>query len=229
MLQVRKANERGYADHGWLKANHTFSFAGYYDPAHIHFSHLRVINEDFVAPTMGFGTHPHDNMEILTYVLEGRIAHKDSMGNVKEFNAGEFQFMSAGSGVTHSEFNPSNDEMLHLYQIWIIPNVKDNAPRYDQRRFADEEGATLILSPTGEGESFRAYQDMKLWRYQYKADQTIDISLNSARNYWLQVVKGELKVNDIALSSSDAVGIRAEERAKIETSSDVEFLLFDLK
>lgn len=229
MLQVRKANERGYADHGWLKANHTFSFAGYYDPTHIHFSHLRVINEDFVAPAMGFGTHPHDNMEILTYVLEGRIAHKDSMGNVKEFNAGEFQFMSAGRGVTHSEFNPSDDEMLHLYQIWIIPNVKDKEPRYAQHRFTDKEGATLILSPTGEGESFQVYQDMQLWRYQYKAEQAVEIALDSARNYWLQVVKGDLTVNGVALSTSDAVGIRAEELANIETSSDVEFLLFDLK
>lgn len=229
MLQVRKANERGYANHGWLESYHTFSFADYYDRNHMHFSDLRVINEDLVVPTMGFGTHPHKDMEILSYVLKGTIAHKDSMGNVETFSAGEFQIMSAGTGVYHSEFNPSETEDLHFLQIWIMPNELGIKPRYDQKKFADKEGATLILSPNAKDESFKVYQDMKLWRHQYQADQAVEIELNSARNYWLQVVKGDLTVNGVVLSTFDAVGIRAEELAKIETSSDVEFLLFDLK
>lgn len=229
MLQVRKANERGYANHGWLESYHTFSFADYYDRNHMHFSDLRVINEDLVAPTMGFGTHPHKDMEILSYVLKGTIAHKDSMGNVETFSAGEFQIMSAGTGVYHSEFNPSETEDLHFLQIWIMPNELGIKPRYDQKKFADKEGATLILSPNAKDESFKVYQDMKLWRHQYQADQAVEIELNSARNYWLQVVKGDLTVNGVVLSTFDAVGIRAEELAKIETSSNVEFLLFDLK
>ncbi|QIM68351.1 pirin family protein [Basfia succiniciproducens] len=229
MLQVRKANERGYANHGWLESYHTFSFADYYDRNHMHFSDLRVINEDLVAPTMGFGTHPHKDMEILSYVLKGTIAHKDSMGNVETFSAGEFQIMSAGTGVYHSEFNPSETEDLHFLQIWIMPNELGIKPRYDQKKFADKEGATLILSPNAKDESFKVYQDMKLWRHQYQADQAVEIELNSARNYWLQVVKGDLTVNGVVLSTFDAVGIRAEELAKIEISSDAEFLLFDLK
>ena len=133
MLKIRRANERGHANRGWLKAYHSFSFADYFDRNHMHFSDLRVINENFVQPTMGFGMHPHKDMEILTYVLEGKIAHKDSMGNVKEFNAGEFQIMSAGSGVYHSEFNPSETETLHLLQIWIMPNEYGITPRYGQK------------------------------------------------------------------------------------------------
>ena len=229
MLQVRKANERGHANHGWLDSYHTFSFADYYDRNHMNFSDLRVINEDVVEPGMGFGTHPHKDMEILSYALEGSIAHKDSMGNIKTFSAGEFQIMSAGTGVTHSEFNPNNVERLHFLQIWIMPNELGIQPRYNQKIFADQEGATLILSPNAEGESFKIYQDMKLWRYQYPAGKVTDISLNPARNYWLQVVKGDLKVNGTTFSTSDAAGIRAEDLITIETGSEVEFLLFDLR
>lgn len=229
MLKIRRAHERGQANHGWLKANHTFSFADYFDRNHMHFSDLRVINEDFVAGGMGFGMHPHKDMEILTYVLEGAIAHKDSMGNEKQFTAGEFQIMSAGTGVYHSEFNPNENEELHLYQIWIMPNELGITPRYGQKRFADQEGGTLILSPNAEGESFKVYQDMKLWRYQYPADKAVKIELNSARRYWLQVVKGDLNVNGETLSTSDAMSFTAEEVAEIQTKTDVEFLLFDLR
>lgn len=228
MLQVRKAHERGNGSFDWLESYHTFSFASYYDPRHIHFSHLRVINEDFIAAERGFGMHPHDNMEILTYVLQGRVAHQDSMGNKTEVKAGEFQIMSAGTGIFHSEVNPDAAETLHLYQIWIIPNQKDVTPRYSQDKFADREGGTLILSPTAEDGSFKIYQDMKLWRYQYRAEQTAEIALNSQRSYWLQVVKGELTVNGIALQTSDAIGIRSEDLLAIQTNSAVEFLLFDL-
>ncbi|WGE81075.1 pirin family protein [Actinobacillus equuli subsp. haemolyticus] len=228
MLQVRKANERGDGSFDWLESYHTFSFANYYDPKHIHFSHLRVINEDFIAPARGFGMHPHDNMEILTYVLNGRVAHKDSMGNQTEVKAGEFQIMSAGTGIFHSEMNPDLEETLHLYQIWIIPNQKDVTPRYSQDKFADREGGTLILSPTAEQGSFKIYQDMKLWRYQYAATKNAQIELDSNRSYWLQVVKGQLSVNGTPLETSDALGIRAEQLLTIQTDSDVEFLLFDL-
>lgn len=228
MLQLRKAEDRGDGSFDWLESYHTFSFANYYDPKHIHFSHLRVINEDFIAPSRGFGMHPHDNMEILTYVLKGRVAHKDSMGNTTEVRAGEFQIMSAGTGIFHSEMNPSADETLHLYQIWIIPNQKDVIPRYSQSRFADQEGGTLILSPTAENGSFKVYQDMKLWRYQYGANKAETLTLNPNRRYWLQVVKGELSVNGTPLKTSDALGISLENQLEIQTACDCEFLLFDL-
>ncbi|AHG76925.1 pirin family protein [Mannheimia varigena] len=228
MLQLRKANERGSGSFDWLESYHTFSFANYYDPKHIHFSHLRVINEDFIVPNYGFGKHPHDNMEILTYVLSGRVAHEDSMGNKTEVKAGEFQIMSAGTGIFHSEVNPSSDETLHLYQIWIIPNQKDVTPRYSQDKFAPKEGATLILSPNAEEGSFKIYQDMKLWRYQYPTEKSEQIALNPNRSYWLQVVKGNLSVNGVELSTSDALGIRQETALEIAAQDDVEFLLFDL-
>ncbi|HDL1260190.1 TPA: pirin family protein [Mannheimia haemolytica] len=228
MLQLRKANERGDGSFSWLKSYHTFSFANYYDLKHIHFSHLRVINEDFIAPNHGFGKHPHDNMEILTYMLKGRVAHEDSMGNKTEVKAGEFQIMSAGTGVFHSEINPDPNETLHLYQIWIIPNQKDVTPRYNQDRFAPKEGATLILSPNAEEGSFKIYQDMKLWRYQYPTAKSEQLALEPNRSYWLQVVKGNLNINGVELSTSDALGIRQEKALKINTQDDVEFLLFDL-
>lgn len=228
MLQIRKAAERGNGSFDWLESYHTFSFANYYDPKHMHFSHLRVINEDFIAPNHGFEKHPHDNMEILTYVLNGRVAHQDSMGNQTEVKAGEFQIMSAGTGVFHSEINPDAEETLHLYQIWIIPNQKDVTPRYSQDKFVDKEGATLILSPNADEDSFKIYQDMKLWRYQYPAEKSVQITLNPNRSYWLQVVRGNLSVNGIELSNSDALGIRQEISIDINSQSEVEFLLFDL-
>ncbi|MEG9489086.1 pirin family protein [Mannheimia indoligenes] len=228
MLQLRKAHERGNGSFDWLESYHTFSFANYYDPKHIHFSHLRVINEDFIAPNYGFGKHPHDNMEILTYVLSGRVAHEDSMGNKTEVKAGEFQIMSAGTGIFHSEVNPSSEETLHLYQIWIIPNQKDVTPRYSQDKFAPKEGATLILSPNAEDGSFKIYQDMKLWRYQYPTTKTEQVTLDSNRSYWLQVVRGNLTVNGVELTTSDALGIRQEDLLEINAQDDVEFLLFDL-
>lgn len=228
MLQVRYAHERGNGSFDWLQSYHTFSFANYYDPKHIHFSHLRVINEDKVAPARGFGKHPHDNMEILSYVLNGSLEHQDSMGNKAQLKAGEFQIMSAGTGIYHSEMNPSMDETAHFYQIWIIPNQMDITPRYEQGKFADKQGATLILSPNGAEGSFKVYQDMKLWRYQLAANHSENIALDANRNYWLQVVKGSLKVNGVELNTSDAVGIRAEQAIDIATSTEVEFLLFDL-
>ncbi|WP_439327821.1 pirin family protein [Lonepinella sp. BR2357] len=228
MLQTRYAQDRGDGSFDWLKSAHTFSFGSYYDPRHIHFSHLRVINEDFIAPERGFGKHPHDNMEILTYVLNGRVAHQDSMGNQTELKAGEFQIMSAGSGIFHSEINPDAEQTLHLYQIWIIPNKKDITPRYAQGHFADKQGGTLILSPEASEGSFKIYQDMKLWRYQFEAESAVEISLDLHRSYWLQVVHGRLSVNGETLKTSDAVAIKAEQALQIKTENQVEFLLFDL-
>lgn len=228
MLQLRKAHERGNGSFDWLESYHTFSFANYYDPRHMHFSHLRVINEDFIAPEHGFGMHPHSDMEILTYVLNGRVAHKDSMGNQTEVKAGEFQIMSAGTGIFHSEVNPDSQETLHLYQIWIMPNEKGVTPRYSQDRFPDKEGATLILSPNAEEGSFKIYQEMKLWRHQYRTETSETVVLNPQRRYWLQVVKGQLNANGISLNTSDALGISSESELAIQTQSDVEFLLFDL-
>ncbi len=228
MLYIRKANERGHANHGWLDSYHTFSFAGYYDARFMGFSNLRVINEDRVKAGFGFGTHPHNNMEILSYVLEGTIAHKDSMGNVEELKAGEFQIMSAGTGITHSEYNPSEQENLHFYQIWIEPNERNIQPRYDQKAFENKPGATLILSPNAENGSFKVYQDMKLWRYQLTENQRETLALNPERHYWLQVVKGDFTINGQAVSTSDGIAISQESSATLETASDVEFLLFDL-
>ncbi|MFC0323555.1 pirin family protein [Gallibacterium melopsittaci] len=228
MLYIRKSAERGHANHGWLDSYHTFSFAGYYDPRFMGFSHLRVINEDRIMPSKGFGTHPHRNMEILTYVLEGTVAHKDSMGNIEELKAGECQIMSAGSGITHSEFNPSETEMLHLYQIWIEPNEMNITPRYAQKAFAEVEGATLILSPTAEANSFKVYQDMKLWRYQFKQTQQTSIPLEEKRHYWLQMIKGSAKINEQYVQAGDAIAVTNELALKIKIDNHVEFLLFDL-
>lgn len=228
MLQIRKAEERGHAYHGWLESWHTFSFADYYDPQHMHFSHLRVMNDDYIAPTMGFGMHPHNDMEILTYVLNGRVAHKDSMGNQTEVKAGEFQIMSAGTGIFHSEFNPDEKETLHLYQIWILPNEKGITPRYAQGTFADKEGATLILSPNAENGSFKIYQNMKLWRYQFSQKNSENLPLDLNRRYWLQVVKGSVSVSGNTLFEGDALGISQESALQIENNENCEFLLFDL-
>lgn len=229
MLYIRKSDERGRANHGWLDARHSFCFGQYYDPDFMGFSDLKVINEDRVAPTMGFGTHPHKDMEILTYVLAGTIAHKDSMGNVKDFVAGEFQIMSAGTGVTHSEFNPSDSQTLHLLQIWIQPNQFGIAPRYDQKRFDDKQGGTLILSPNGEDGSFKVYQDTKLWRYQYAKDDKDSILLDNNRHYWLQMVKGDLTINGNAVCQGDGVAMAQISTLDVVANSDCEFLLFDLR
>lgn len=229
MQIIRPAAERGHANFGWLDSHHSFSFGNYYDPAHMGFSDLRVINEDRVTPGAGFGTHPHRDMEILSYVLDGAIAHKDSMGNVETVPAGEFQIMSAGTGVTHSEFNPL-DAPLHFLQIWIMPNQLGIDPRYDQKAFANAEGGTLILSPDARDNSLKVYQDMCLWRYQYSND-TADkqVSLDAKRRYWIQMVRGDITVNGDKLSAGDGLAIVDEESLTISNHSDSEFLLFDLR
>lgn len=228
MIYVRKAEERGYANHGWLDSWHTFSFANYYDANFMGFSALRVINEDIIDAGQGFGTHPHKDMEILTYVLSGTVEHQDSMGNKEQIPAGEFQIMSAGTGVRHSEYNASSSDPLHLYQIWIIPESTGIEPRYEQRRFADVQGRQLILSPDARDGSLKVYQDMTLSRWVLKAGESDNVTLDAARRIWIQVVKGDVQVNDQPVTTSDALAIWEESALTLKAGSDAEILLFDL-
>ena len=231
MLTLRKANERGHFNHGWLDTYHSFSFAGYYDERFMGFSALRVINEDRVAPSQGFGTHSHKDMEILTYVLSGSIAHKDSMGNEERVPSGEFQIMSAGSGITHSEFNLL-DKPLHFYQIWIIPNQLGITPRYEQKAFDRSKNKTLILSPNAEQNSLKIYQDMQLWLYKNITNETF--TLKSNRKAYIQVVRGKLEIRSkqtqpSIIETSDGAMCYAEYSFNLK-GLDVnnEVLIFDL-
>ena len=228
MIYVRKAEERGHANHGWLDSWHTFSFASYHDANFMGFSALRVINEDVVEGGQGFGTHPHKDMEILTYVLSGTVEHQDSMGNKEQIPAGEFQIMSAGTGVRHSEYNASASEPLHLYQIWIIPERTGIEPRYDQRRFPDVQGRQLVLSPDARDGSLKVYQDMTLSRWVLAAGEQDNVAIDAGRRIWIQVVKGDVTVNGQAVTTSDALAIWDESALTIEASSAAEVLLFDL-
>lgn len=228
MIYLRKAEDRGHAQHGWLKSWHTFSFANYYDPDFMGFSALRVINEDIIAPGQGFGTHPHKDMEILTYVLSGTVEHQDSMGNKEQIPAGEFQIMSAGTGVRHSEYNPSATEPLHLYQIWIMPQRAGVEPRYEQKRFDDPRGRQWVLTPDGREDSLKVWQDMTLSRQVVAAGGTQHLSLDNGRNYWVQVVKGKLAINEQSLKASDALALTEESSLTLQAEEDTEVLIFDL-
>lgn len=228
MIYVRKAEERGHANHGWLDSWHTFSFASYYDANFMGFSALRVINEDVIDGGQGFGTHPHKDMEILTYVLSGTVEHQDSMGNKEQIPAGEFQIMSAGIGVRHSEYNASESEPLHLYQIWIMPERNGIEPRYDQRRFPDVQGRQLVLSPDARDGSLKVYQDMTLSRWVLSAGEQDNVAIETGRRIWIQVVKGDVTVNGHPVTTSDALAIWDESALTLEASSAAEVLLFDL-
>ncbi|MGC0850763.1 pirin family protein [Pantoea agglomerans] len=228
MIYVRKAEERGHANHGWLDSWHTFSFASYHDANFMGFSALRVINEDVIDGGQGFGTHPHKDMEILTYVLSGTVEHQDSMGNKEQIPAGEFQIMSAGTGVRHSEYNASESEPLHLYQIWIIPERTGIEPRYDQRRFPEVQGRQLVLSPDAREGSLKVFQDMTLSRWVMAAGEQDNVAIDAGRRIWIQVVKGDVTVNGNAITTSDALAIWDESALTIEASSAAEVLLFDL-
>lgn len=228
MLHLRKSEQRGHANHGWLDTWHSFSFADYFDPSYMGFSALRVINEDFIDEGCGFPTHPHKDMEILTYVRQGRVAHKDSMGNATEVQAGEFQIMSAGTGIRHSEYNPSNDELLHLFQIWILPQQKGLEPRYAQRSFEPQSGPQLILSPDARDGSLQVFQDMQLWRWMLQQGEQATYTLLDNRRLWLQLVSGSLTVNGEQLENSDGLALWEENLLHIHADSDSEFLLFDL-
>ncbi len=230
MKTIRKANERGHADHGWLNSRHTFSFAEYYDPEWMGFGSLRVINDDRVAPEKGFGTHPHRDMEIITYVLSGQLEHKDSMGNGRIIRPGEVQYMSAGTGVRHSEFNPSPDEPVHFLQIWIQPDAKGTAPRYEEKSLNDRTNGQLhlVASKTGRDDSIAIHQDADLWLAHLNAGDTISHSLSADRKVWLHIAKGEIEVDGQALQSGDAVAIQDDNHIAIKAAEKSEVLLFDL-
>jgi redox-sensitive bicupin YhaK (pirin superfamily) len=229
--QLRLANQRGYADHGWLKSFHSFSFADYYDPAHMGFGPLRVINEDRVAAGMGFGTHAHRDMEIISYVLEGALAHKDSMGNGSAIRPGDVQRMSAGSGVTHSEFNHSRDGVTHFLQIWIQPNVTGIKPSYEEKHFdaASKQGQLrLIASPDGRDGSVLIHQDAFLFATLLGAGDHVSHALASGRLGYVHVARGRLTVNGTALEAGDAMKLAGPVEIALEKARDAEVLVFDL-
>ena len=231
MFQIRKANQRGHTDHGWLNTYHTFSFAKYQDPQHMGFRSLRVINEDRVAPGQGFGMHSHVNMEIISYVLSGFLEHKDGMGNGKVLRPGAFQRMSAGTGVTHSEFNPSATEPVHFYQIWLEPNESNIEPSYEQKEFADAEKRgrlRLVASPDGRDGSLTIRQDARVFLSVVLVNDEITYSLPVDRYAWLQLLSGEAMVNNHLLSASDGVAISDEPKITIQGNEESEFMLFDL-
>ena len=233
LVSIRRSEDRGHFDHGWVDTFHTFSFAEYQDPGQMGFSKLRVINQDRIQPGKGFGTHGHRNMEIISYVLEGVLEHKDSMGNGSRIKPGEVQFMSAGSGVTHSEFNASEREIAHLLQMWVIPEQTDTPPRYDQKKFPEEERQghlRLLVSPDGREDSIRIGQDVNLYGSLLAKAQRIDQKLNPKRSAWLHLALGRIRLNDSGevLSSGDGAAIRDEDRLLIIGEEAAEFVLFDL-
>jgi len=232
MITLRKSRERGYADHGWLDSFHTFSFADYYDARHMGFRSVRVINEDVVAPGRGFGTHPHRDMEIVTYVLEGSLEHKDSMKNGSVIRPGDVQRMSAGTGVTHSEFNPSKEEHTHLLQIWILPERTGLEPSYEQKTFTEDDKRgrlRLVASRGGRDGSVEIHQDADLYASILDGDQTVRHAIRADRHAWLQVVSGEVNLNGQHLVAGDGAAISAEPSVEIGAKSDrAEILLFDL-
>ena len=231
MIQVRKASDRGHANHGWLNTYHTFSFSTYQDPQHVRFRSLRVMNEDWVAAGQGFGTHPHNDMEIVTYVLEGALEHRDSMGNGEVLRPGEFQRMSAGTGITHSEFNPSTTEPTHLYQIWLFPEQKGITPSYEQKRF-DESGRLnrlqLVASRDATEGSLLIHQDARIYLSRIETNKTVTLELNANRHAWLQVLRGSVTLNSEPLQTSDGAAVSGESKLEIQATTDAEIMLFDL-
>jgi len=231
MLTLRSSAERGYADHGWLQSFHSFSFAGYYDPAHMGWGNLRVINEDRIAPGKGFGTHGHRDMEIISYVLSGNLAHKDSMGNVKGIPPGDVQRMSAGKGVMHSEFNHAEGEQTHFLQIWIEPNVMGIEPSYEQKTVptpAKRGQLQLVASPQGEGHAVKISADAALYAGLFDGDESATLALNPARKAYVHLIKGQLLVNEQVLHAGDAALIEAESQLTLSHGQAAEVLVFDL-
>lgn len=231
MIQIRKAQERGHANHGWLDTYHTFSFSSYRDPRHMGFRSLRVINEDRVAPGQGFGTHPHEDMEIVTYVLAGALEHRDSMGNGEVLRPGEFQRMSAGTGITHSEFNPSASEAVHLYQIWLLPEQRGIEPSYEQKRFPAEGNHNrlrLVASRQAREGSLLIHQDASIYLAQIDGGQRVVHSLSAGRHAWLQVLAGSVSLGGQKLETSDGAAISDESTLTIEAAQEAEIMLFDL-
>jgi redox-sensitive bicupin YhaK (pirin superfamily) len=231
MLTVRHSNQRGHFDHGWLNTYHTFSFDQYYDPRYMGFRSLRVINEDFVAPGRGFPKHGHRDMEIITYILEGALKHEDSMGNGSVIQPGDVQRMTAGTGVRHSEQNASTDELVHLLQIWIIPNADNLDPGYEQKAFTADERRNqlrLIASTNGRDGSISVHQDVSLYASILEPGQNVQHQMDPTRFGWLQVARGSVSINDESVEHGDGVVIVAESELKIAASEPAEILLFDL-
>ncbi|NJO94307.1 MAG: pirin family protein [Hydrococcus sp. RM1_1_31] len=230
MIVVRKAEERGHAHHGWLNTYHTFSFANYYDPNYLGFRSLRVINEDRVIAGAGFGTHGHRDMEIITYVLEGAIEHKDSIGNGSIIQPGEVQRMSAGTGILHSEFNPSKKDPVHFLQIWIMPNENGISPSYEQQKFdlQNATGQLQLIAANGKNGAVTVHQDMNLYAGILESGDRISYSLKPQRHAWIQVARGAVSINGISLDTSDGAAISEESELTIEATEKAEILLFDL-
>jgi quercetin 2,3-dioxygenase len=232
MMELRKADQRGRGEHGWLSSRHTFSFANYYDPKQIGFSDLLVINDDRVAPARGFGKHPHRDMEIFSYVLEGALEHKDSMGTGSVIVPGDVQLMSAGTGVTHSEFNHSPAEPVHFLQIWIAPNEMGAQPRYQQKHLADAEKRgklRLILSPDGADDSLLLRQDARVYAGRFDGAETATLELAAQRYAYVHVARGSVSVNGVALAEGDGARIRDERTLSFSQGQDAEVLVFDLR
>ena len=231
MIEIRKSNQRGHANHGWLDTSHTFSFATYYDPKHMGFGPLRVINEDRVSPGKGFGSHGHQDMEILTYVLSGALAHKDSMGNVETLNANDLQRISAGTGIVHSEFNASRTEPVHFLQIWLEPAADGLTPSYQQLSLTEDEKLgklVLVASPEGGG-PLKIHQDARVWIGQVEGGRELTHDLEAGRQAWVHVIRGAATVNGQALATGDAAAVTGETSVRLEGSdANTEVLLFDL-
>ena len=231
MLTIRKSSERGYADHGWLKSFHSFSFANYVDPAHMGWGNLRVINEDRIAPGTGFGTHGHRDMEIISYVLSGNLAHQDSMGNVKGIPPGDVQRMSAGSGVRHSEFNHAVGEQTHFLQIWIEPNVLGIEPGYEQKTVpesAKRGRLALVAAPEAAEYTVKIHADASLYAGLFNGAENADLALSPERKAYVFLVRGSLQVNGLALQAGDAALLQAESSLHLSHGQDAEVLVFDL-
>lgn len=232
MITIRPSAERGYADHGWLQSFHSFSFANYYDPNHMGWGNLRVINEDYIAPGQGFGSHGHRDMEIISYVVSGALAHKDSMGNVESINPGEVQRMSAGSGVRHSEFNYEKDKVTHLLQIWILPSQEGIEPSYEQTFFPDEQKLgqlRLVASPNGAQGSVTIHANAAVYAGLFDGEQAAELPLAQGRKAYVQVVKGQINVNGHTLQAGDAALFDREPLVSLKDAQAAEVLVFDLE
>jgi redox-sensitive bicupin YhaK (pirin superfamily) len=231
MIRVRKASDRGHFNHGWLDTYHTFSFGRYHDAGQMGFRALRVINEDFVEPGRGFGMHKHENMEIITCVLDGALSHRDSLGTGSTIRPGELQRMTAGTGIAHSEFNPSSTQPVHLYQIWLLPNREGLEPSYDQRAFPAEERHNrfqLVASPDGQDGSLSIHQDARVLLASVESDHTVRHELSPGRHAWVQVLKGAVDVNGVALRAGDGAAVSDESGLSVRSDDGAELLLFDL-
>lgn len=231
MIRIRKAQDRGHANHGWLDTFHTFSFGDYYDPAHDQFRALRVMNEDWVAPGRGFGMHGHRDMEIVTYVLEGALEHRDSLGSGSVLKPGELQRMTAGSGIRHSEYNPSKEASVHLYQIWLLPERNGLAPGYEQKAFPVEEKQNrwqLVASPDAAEGSLKIHQDARLFLAELESGQELSRDIQPGRHAWLQVLRGEVTIGGQTLKAGDGAALSDELRVSLSAADKAEVMWFDL-